>query len=146
MFLVTKSSGEERRPDETRYSSDVLDFVSQANISTANELNKVLVYGPELRKSLTTDSTNSSVVIGLVMTSFGSLSSLLRRLDVGTFYPGRNRRGSKMGKMVEMAHNIWTFINSQTPNFGSLYTVITHHEIVVVFKSYSNILLAPLGW
>ena len=77
MFLVTKSSGEKPRPDETRYSSDVLDFVSQANISTANELNKVLVYGPELRKLLTIDSTNSSVVIGLVLTSFGSLNSLL---------------------------------------------------------------------
>ena len=50
MLLVTKSSGEERRPEETRYSSDVLDFVSQANISTANELSKVLVYGPESRK------------------------------------------------------------------------------------------------
>lgn len=76
MFLVTKSSGEERRPEETRYSSDVLDFVSQANISTADDLNKVLVYRPESRKLLTVDSTNSSVVIGLVTTSSGS-SSLL---------------------------------------------------------------------
>ena len=77
MFLVTKSSAEERRPDETRYSSDVLDFVSQANISTANELNKVVVYGSKLRRLLTMDSTNSSVVIGLVMTSFGSSNLLL---------------------------------------------------------------------
>lgn len=76
MFLVTKSSGEERPPEETRYSSDVLDFVSQANISTADELNKVLVYRPESRKWLTVDSTNSSVVIGLVTTLSGS-SNLL---------------------------------------------------------------------